>query len=211
MTESRPLSQTSFLTSDTLIKLPSHKFWRQTFLLDELLSILLWSVTRISYDVKCLIDGAKGRAIQPSGGWAYGTLRLLPILGFKVRAEDIHLQIDCLTWQAPTLVLPDSAVIQSDINLICREPRQVGALLRELKEELQSACTETTDLIQPSRLGFPQIEFLEPGKEWKHAEMRLDLEMSFMPHKIVSENGQIHASMSRPLNNQEIVFDDFQD
>ncbi len=207
MAESTGITQTSFLTSDTLIKLPSHKFWRQTFLLEELLSILLWSVTRISYDVKCLIDGTKGRAIQPNGGWTYGTLRLLPIIGFKIRSEDRPIQLDCLTWQSPNYVLPDAAVIQSDLNLICREPRQVGSLIRELKEELQSACSETTDLIQPSRLGFPQVEFLEPGKEWKHAEMRLDLELSFIPAESIAENGQSRSSNIHRFSHQEIIFD----
>jgi hypothetical protein len=145
----------------------------------EMLSILLWSVTRISYDVKCLVDGVRGRSIQPSGEWDVGTIRLLAIAGIKFRSEETRLELDCLTNQPPTLLLPDTAVIQADNNLVCREPTQVGSLVRELKEELQAACIETTDFLVPTRLGFPMIEFLEPGKEWRQAEMRLDLECSF--------------------------------
>ena len=179
MIESQTETPTLMLSKDTLVKLPNYKFYRQTFMFYEMLSILLWSVTRISYDVKCLVDGVRGRSIQPSGEWDVGTIRLLAIAGIKFRTEETRLELDCLTNQPPTLLLPDTAVIQADNNLVCREPTQVGSLVRELKEELQAACIETTDFLVPTRLGFPMIEFLEPGKEWRQAEMRLDLEFSF--------------------------------
>ena len=73
---------------------------------------------------------------------------------------------------------------------MCREPTQVGSLVRELKEELQAACVETTDFLVPTRLGFPMIEFLEPGKEWRQAEMRLDLEISFQSENYKAVNRQ---------------------
>lgn len=179
MSQSLTRIQTAILSNDTLVKLPTHKFYRQTFLFDELLSILLWSVTRISYDVKCLTDGCRGSAIQPSGGWDRGTIRLLTIAAFKFRGEEVLHQLDCFTKQAPASILPDNAVIQADRNLIFREPRQVNSIIKELKEELQIACTETSDFLKPTRLGFPIVEFLEPGKEWRQAEMRLDMELSF--------------------------------
>lgn len=179
MNESQTETPTLIMSKDTLVKLPIYKFYRQTFMFYEMLSILLWSVTRISYDVKCLVDGVRGRSIQPSGEWDVGTIRLLAIAGIKFRSEETRLELDCLTNQPPTLLLPDTAVIQADNNLVCREPTQVGSLVRELKQELQAACIETTDFLVPTRLGFPIIEFLEPGKEWRQAEMRLDLEFSF--------------------------------
>ncbi len=206
MIHSQTPIQTAIFSNDTLIKLPTHKFYRQTFLFNELLSILLWAVTRVSYDVKCLIDGSQGTAIQPSGGWDRGTIRLLTIAGFKMRGEETLHHIDCLTRQTPRLILPDTAVIQADTNLICREPRQVSEIIKELKEEVQIACVETTDFIKPTRLGFPPIEFLEPGQEWRHAEMRLNMELSFMSDRSKGEeNGQsrdgaISQSIS-PLGN----------
>jgi hypothetical protein len=190
MTQSQTRTQTCILSNDTLIKLPTHKFYRQTFLFEELLSILLWAVTRISYDVKCLIDGSRGMAIQPSGGWDRGTIRLLTIATLQMRGEERVQQIDCLTKQIPTYLLPDSAVIQTDTNLICREPRQVNGILKELKEEVQIACAEMTDFVKPTRLGYPTIEFLEPGKEWRQAQMRLDMDMSFVSDRAYDENGQ---------------------
>lgn len=191
MTHSQTPIQTAIFSNDTLIKLPTHKFYRQTFLFHELLSILLWAVTRVSYDVNCLIDGSKGTAIQPSGGWDRGTIRLLAIAGFKMRGEETLNHIDCLTRQTPRLILPDTAVIQADTNLICREPRQVSEIVKELKEEVQIACTEMTDFVKPTRLGFPTIEFLEPGQEWRHAEMRLTMELSLISDRNKDDdNGQ---------------------
>jgi hypothetical protein len=179
MNEPQTETPTLLLSKDTLVKLPNYKFYRQTFMFYEMLSIMLWGVTRISYDVKCLVDGIRGRSIQPSGEWDVGTIRLLAIVGIKFRTEETRLEFDCLTKQSPILLLPDTAVIQADSNLVCREPTPVGSLVRELKEELQAACVETTDFLVPTRLGFPMIEFLEPGREWRQAEMRLDLEISF--------------------------------
>ncbi|MBD2546912.1 MULTISPECIES: hypothetical protein [Planktothricoides] len=192
-TETQPL----LIPKDTLVKLPSHKFYRQTFMFYEMLSILLWGVTRISYDVKCLTDGVRGRSIQPSGEWDVGTIRLLTIVGIKFRTEETRLEFDCLTKYPPTLLLPDTAVIQSDSNLVCREPAQVGSIVRELKEELQAACVETTDFLVPTRLGFPMIEFLEPGKEWRQAEMRLDLEISFKSDNYKPGNKPASISASK--------------
>lgn len=201
MSQSQTRIQTCILSNDTLIKLPTHKFYRQTFLFDELLSILLWSVTRISYDVKCLSDGSRGTAIQPNGGWDRGTIRLLTIAALKMRGEERLQQIDCLTKQRPTFLLPENAVIQGDTNLICREPRQVSAILKELKEEVQIACAETTDFVKPTRLGFPTIEFLEPGQEWRQAEMRLTMEMSFISDRRRDDNGQpIDAAIARNVS-----------
>lgn len=181
------------LSSDTLIKLPTYKFYRQTFLLEEFLSILVWGVTRISYDVNCLVDGARGKAIQPSEGWDTGIIRLLAIAHIKTRAEQTHLEIDCKTKQTPILLLPHNAAIQTDTNLVCREPRQVGSLLQELKQELQGACAETTDFLVPTRLGFPTVEFLEPGTQWRHAEIRLDLEFSLISDSYNANNGNTKA------------------
>lgn len=192
-TETQPLA----ISKDTLVKLPQHKFYRQTFMFYEMLSILLWGVTRISYDVKCLVDGVRGRSIQPSGEWDVGTIRLLAIVGIKFRSEETRLEFDCLNNQPPTLLLPDTAVIQADNNLVCREPTQVGSLVRELKEELQAACVETTDFLVPTRLGFPMIEFLEPGKEWRQAEMRLDLEISFQSENYKAGNRQATLKASK--------------
>ena len=191
MNEPKTETPTLLLSKDTLVKLPHHKFYRQTFMFYDMLSILLWGVTRISYDVKCLVDGVRGRSIQPSGEWDVGTIRLLAIVGIKFRSEETRLEFDCLTDRPPTLLLPDTAVIQADRNLVCREPTQVGSLVRELKEELQAACVETTDFLVPTRLGFPMIEFLEPGKEWRQAEMRLDLEISFQSENYKAGNRQI--------------------
>ncbi|HIK12746.1 MAG TPA: hypothetical protein IGS52_21225 [Oscillatoriaceae cyanobacterium M33_DOE_052] len=185
MNEPQFAAQTPILFSETLVKLPEHKFYRQTFIFEELLAIMLWAVTRISYDVNCLVEGTKARAIQPAGGWEQGTIRLLAIVSLKAShsvgdSEDKYIEIDCKTKQPPNWLLTDTAVIQSDNNLVCREPRQVGAILRELKQELQTACVETTDFLVPTRLGFPAVELLEPGREWRHAQMRLGLEISFI-------------------------------
>ncbi|MBK4729852.1 hypothetical protein JJD41_08235 [Oxynema sp. CENA135] len=202
MTESKLPTSISMLAKDTLIKLPTHKFYRQTFMFDEMLSIALWSVTRISYDVKCLVDGTRGRAIAPNGGWEMGTVRLLALLNLKVRAEETHLQLDCLTRDSPRAILPNTAVIQCDNNQVCREPRQVGELVKELKEELQTACAEMTDFLVPTRLGFPTIEFLEPGQQWRYAELRVDLEMSFVSDYGQSDNGQPNSDrhLAQPLS-----------
>ena len=201
MNEPKTQTQTALSLTNTLVKLPSYKFYRQTFMFDELLAILLWAVTRISYDVKCLVDGTRCRAIQPSWGWDMGTVRLLAIAAIKIRGEETPLEIDCKTGATPTWLLPDSAVIQSDTNLVCREPRQVGNILRELKEELQAACEETTDFLVPTRLGYPAIEFLQPGQEWRQAEMRLDLEISFLSDNPRDGNGQTrtNAALNKPV------------
>ncbi len=56
---------------------------------------------------------------------------------------------------------------------------------------MQIACAEMTDFVKPTRLGFPTIEFLEPGKEWRHAEMRLTMELSFISDRSQGDdNGQ---------------------
>lgn len=206
MNEPQLAAQTPILFSETLVKLPEHKFYRQTFIFDELLAIMLWAVTRISYDVNCLVDGTKAKAIQPAGGWERGTIRLLAIVSLKAShslgdSETQYIEIDCKTKQPPNWLLPETAVIQSDTNLVCREPRQVGAILRELKQELQAACVETTDFLVPTRLGFPSVELLEPGREWRHAQMRLGLEISF-----ISDNprdsktpGRTSAALPQPI------------
>ncbi len=176
----------SVLNSGTLIKLPKSQLWQEYSLAEDLISVLLWSVTRSSYALKQLVDGVPGRTLEPSKTWQSGTIRLRPSLSLE--APDNALAVDLMTGErlgARGLVLPDVAVVQSDKSLLCRVPIRVEDLMQSRKEQIRKYTPDIEILMEPV-----SAEFLEPGSDWQLGVIQLGLDLQLIPGEQFSHNGQ---------------------
>ncbi|MBD2103811.1 hypothetical protein [Leptolyngbya sp. FACHB-261] len=172
------------IPNGTLIKLPKTQLWHEYSLSEDLIAILLWSVTRSSYSIKQLVDGVKGRMIEPNQFWRTGNIRLLPTL--TLQSSSTNLVVDLATGQPPelgSLVISDSAVIQSDRSPLFRVPARVEDLMQSRREQIKKFTPDIEILIEPA-----SAEFLEPGSDWQFGTVQLNLDLALLPETPLSEH-----------------------
>lgn len=139
-------------------------------LIEGLTFRLLWYIARTSYELMGLMGGIKARILSPGEQWQTGILRMAVILAAK--SSDIHWSLDLVTSQpAKTYLKPDCL-----IQLAERETQEtVEHLTQRLLQQIQASTPEVKIFTETAK-----IDLLEPGKNWRQAEIQLQLDWEFI-------------------------------
>jgi len=139
-------------------------------LIEGLTFRLLWYIARTSYELMQLMGGIKARILPPGEQWQTVILRLAVILTAK--ASDINWSLDLVTSQpAKTHLKPDCL-----IQLAKRETQEtLSNLTQGLLQQIQATTPEMKIFTETAR-----VDLLQPGKNWRQAEIQLQLDWEFI-------------------------------
>ncbi|MGK7905530.1 MAG: hypothetical protein AB4352_29815 [Hormoscilla sp.] len=139
-------------------------------LIEGLTFRLLWYVAITSYELMQLMGGIKARILSPGEQWQTGILRLAVILAAE--ASDINWSLDLVTSQpAKTSLKPDCL-----IQLPARETSEtLSNFTHRLLQQIQATTPEVKIFAETAR-----VDLLQPGKNWRQAEIKLKLDWEFI-------------------------------
>lgn len=153
--------------------------------LDALSPQLLWCVARSAYPTLQLLEGTPARICAANGAWQAGILRLAVIL--ELTAADTRVAIDLALGSDPHDSIPSDWLIQldqgSDLQVVGdmglgteRSLLDLDSTLTVIRQQLQ----RTQPTLQSWLEGIP-VEWLVAGSDWRSGQVRLQLELSFLP------------------------------
>ncbi|MFE4108023.1 hypothetical protein [Almyronema epifaneia] len=151
-------------------------FFQQPILLCDLLSRLLWSVSRSTPTAMRLLGGVAAQQLQPDGVWQAGNLRLQAKL--QIQLVQVNWQFDLSTGlvTAANRRRPDSAIWlreMIDLPTISRLP----ALEQQIQQQIQRRSPELAGFLNGTAI---EVLTSETGLEAQKGQLRLTLDLQFI-------------------------------